>query len=99
MALFEWKNGSKLSEKKRKSVEQNYIFKKDHECVKRAIAFPIGASLDEGRTFASQFLKEFPQGGEIWGIFWLHCCNQQFPIYEQHVHRAIVFVEEGGLRS
>ena len=22
-------------------------------------------------------------------------CNQRFPIYDQHVHRAMVFVEEG----
>jgi hypothetical protein len=99
MALFEWKNGSKLSAKKRNSVEQNYISRKDHEWVKRAIEFPRGSQLDETRMFASQFLNEFPEGGEIWRIFWLHCCNQQFPIYDQHVHRAMVFVEEGHIEE
>lgn len=98
--LFEWKNGSKLSDRKEKSVERNFISKKDHESVKRAIDFPSVASLEEARTFASQFLAEdFPEGGEIWRIFWLHCCNQRFPIYDQHVHRAMVFIEEGRIED
>ncbi len=100
MSLFEWKNGGKLSERKRTSVEQNYTSKKDHECVKRAIEFPHGASADETTMFASQFLRnDFKEGGEIWRIFWLHCCNQRFPIYDQHVHRAMVFIEEGRIEE
>ena len=96
MNLFEWKNGGKLAELKRKSVERNYFPKKEHECVRRAIQFPQSASAEESGEFAKEFLtNDFKEGGEIWPIFWLHCCNQRFPIYDQHVHRAMVFIEEG----
>lgn len=81
--LFVWKNGSRLAAKKRRSVEQNYVAHvKD---LKRLL-------LD---TSAEAFLNEFASGGAIWRIFWLHCWqHERFPIYDQHVHRAMVFIEE-----
>jgi len=82
-ALFEWKNGSRLSASKSASIERNYIAR---------IEDLRNLSVD---TSADRFLKEFPRGGAIWRIFWMHCWqHERFPIYDQHVHRAMVFIEE-----
>ena len=44
-------------------------------------------------TTAEEFLKNFG-GGAIWRVFLLHCWQpQRFPIYDQHVHRAMEFIE------
>ena len=100
LELFEWKNGGELSERKKTSVKQNYISKKDHESVKRATQFSETSSIDKSTEFAEGFLtKDFRDGGAIWRIFWLHCCNQAFPIYDQHVHRAMVLVEDGRIEE
>lgn len=81
--LFEWKNGSPLSEPKRRSVENNYI-------AKMARLSRLPQNID-----ARVFLQEFPRGGAIWRIFWLHCWQpNRFPIYDQHVHRAMVYIED-----
>jgi hypothetical protein len=51
-------------------------------------------------TEARKFLDEFPTGGAIWRIFWLHCWQpKRFPIFDQHVHRAMVFIEEQRLEE
>ncbi|MDB5323410.1 MAG: hypothetical protein JWN40_5041 [Phycisphaerales bacterium] len=74
-ALFEWKNGSALSAKKQKSIQQ-YLFPSER--------IAADADLDT--------LKEFlcRPGGAIWRIYWLHIQHpQRFPIYDQHVHRAM----------
>jgi hypothetical protein len=80
--LFEWKNGGKLSRLKENSVDQNYIRR-----------LPLLDTLTP--DFAPDtFLALFPAGGAIWRIFWLHCCRpDRFPIYDQHVHRAMTFIE------
>lgn len=45
---------------------------------------------------ARGFLNHFGNGGAIWRIFWLHCHRpDEFPIYDQHVHRAMVYVQTG----
>jgi hypothetical protein len=96
MALFEWKNGMKLSPRKRRSVESNYVLRRNTRGVWVARTLPQAASPHKIRSFARKFLTDhFPEGGAIWRIFWLHCCNQRFPIYDQHVHRAMVFIETG----
>ena len=42
----------------------------------------------------AQTLARFRNGGAIWRIFWLHCWQpERFPIYDQHVHRAMRFLE------
>ena len=84
--LFRWKNvHMPLAGHKLESVQANYI-----------------ARLDEVKDFpenfsAAEFLDRFPDGGAIWRIFWLHCWRPaRFPIYDQHVHRAMVFIKTGG---
>jgi len=87
-ALFEWKNGGPLSERKKRSVEQNFIARIDETY-----------SLPDD-TSAREFLKRFAHGGAIWRIFWLHCWRpERFPIYDQHVHRAMVYIREGRCRE
>lgn len=83
MNLFVWKNGRPLSEAKKKSVQRNYLGRLNH--VQRL-----------GDIEGKGFLDAFPRGGAIWRIFWLHCCHhRRFPIFDQHVHRAMVFLQEG----
>jgi hypothetical protein len=89
--LFEWKNQTPLSEKKRA----------------RVLAFIN--QLDDLRqlpknTDAAAFLKRFSHGGAIWRIFLLHCWSQsvgdtKYPIYDQHVHRAMAVVRESKLEE
>jgi hypothetical protein len=82
--LFEWKNGGKLSRFKQASVEVNYV-----------------GRLDELRTLphdtpATEFLKRFDNGGAIWRIYFLHIwAPHRYPIYDQHVHRAMALIETG----
>jgi hypothetical protein len=41
-------------------------------------------------------LSHFSEGGPIFRIFWLHCWQpERFPIYDQHVHRAMRFIQAG----
>ena len=81
MALFTWKNGRELSAQKEDSVRRNYIDRVDEV---RAL----------GSEFtAPAFLERFAEGGAIWRIFWLHCCCPAFPIFDQHVYRAMRFIE------
>ena len=83
LELFKWKNGSNLSARKRDSVMRNYV-----ENIERVNGF---SEKIDPRCFLEQ---EFPDGGAIWRIFWLHCCRpDEFPIYDQHVHRAMVFIQ------
>jgi len=81
--LYRWKNGGPLSTLKTISVKKNYIKRIDE-----VLKIPHS-------TTAEEFLIEFSTGGAIWRIFWLHCWWQQFPIYDQHVHRAMMFIETG----
>jgi len=74
--LFLWKNGRPLSDKKAASVKQNFIDDKTD----------IPSERDD--LFLSAYLSK--PGGAIWRIFWLHCNRPQtYPIYDQHVHRAM----------
>lgn len=81
--LFTWKNGTELSEAKRQSVLRNFVARRSE------------LTLAANET-ATQLLARFSEGGAIWRIFWLHCWQpMRFPIYDQHVHRAMRFVESG----
>ncbi len=42
---------------------------------------------------AAAFLERFAKGGAIWRIFWLHCCRPAFPMFDQHVYRAMLLIE------
>ena len=86
--LFTWKNGVKLSERKKHSVKVNFIDKLD--------------TLDRlpPETSPEDFLDMFSDGGAIWRIFWLHCWQpSHFPIYDMHVHRAMMYLEIGTLEE
>ena len=86
-SLFVWKNGGKLSERKRSSVERNYVSRLDEA---------LGVTEDGPRAF----LDRFPDGGAIWRIFFLHCCwPHRYPIYDMHVHRAMSFIESDGTKE
>jgi hypothetical protein len=81
-ALFKWKNQMRLSEKKRRSLEENYIA---HLATLQRL---------QSTTTAESFLDTFKKGGAIWRIFLLHCWSQaKYPIYDQHVHRAMTFIQ------
>ena len=84
LALFEWKNGMKrLSRLKLKSVMTNFVARR-HEL----------AQLNDDT--AEALLSRFADGGVIWRIFWLHCWQpERFPIYDQHVHRAMRCIQAG----
>ncbi len=76
LKLFQWKNGTPLSVKKLKSIQDNYLADKT--------IFPKKPSIH----FIKKELNK--PGGAIWRIFWIHChYPQRFPIYDQHVHRAM----------
>lgn len=79
--LFEWKNGSKLAQKKKKVVA-SIIAKLDKINALKA-SFCLDTFLDEFK-----FVK-----GAIWKIFLLHVIQpDKFPIFDQHVYRAYLFM-------
>jgi hypothetical protein len=79
-ALFKWKNGGPLSKKKQASVKENFINE-------------IPCNLDNVNLLT--YLNK--AGGAIWRIFWLHCNRPNiYPIYDQHVHRAMAKLKNWG---
>jgi hypothetical protein len=79
---FEWKNGTALSALKQNSVLNNFVARRGELATIPADETP------------AQLLARFSDGGAIWRIFWLHCWQPaRFPIYDQHVHRAMRFIE------
>jgi hypothetical protein len=75
---FKWKNGKPLSAAKTQAIRR-YLSPEEH----------IGHDADVGTLAA--FLNR--PGGAIWRIFWLHLQHHRhFPIYDQHVHRAMAFI-------
>lgn len=86
--LFYWKNGGPLSSLKSRSVENNFI-----DNLSELERIPQ-------TTTGHDFLSKFHSGGAIWRIFWLHCWQpNRFPIYDQHVHRAMIFIVSGTLEE
>jgi len=82
--LYRWKNNKDLSQKKLNSVIQNFIQRRNE------------LSQFKDNLSANDILAHFADGGAIWRIFWLHCFRpDQFPIYDQHVHRAMMFIQNG----
>ncbi len=88
LALFQWKIGAWLYESNKEHVNKCFISRIDE-----------WKSLPPD-TGAAEFLEQiFKTGVPIWRIFWLHCWNQRFPIYDQHVHRAMVYVQTGKIEE
>lgn len=80
--LFIWKNGTPFSNNKCHSVNKNFI-----QRINDLASLPKDTPPEE-------FLKIFSKGGPIWRIFWLHCWQpEKFPIYDQHVHRAMIIID------
>ncbi len=77
--LFEWKNGGKISQRKLKSIQNNY----SHNRIK---------NIDELKGI---YLNQNYLGGPIWNIFYVHCVKPKiFPIFDQHTYRAMFFIKE-----
>src|SRR5438128_2250037 len=75
---FKWKNRTPLSAGKTQAIRR-YLSPEEY----------IGRDADADTLAA--FLNR--PGGAIWRIFWLHLQHHRhFPIYDQHVHRAMAFI-------
>ena len=84
-ALFEFRVGS-LPYQKPSELVANY----------RAIIAPYPASEALGKAYANTHLR----GGAIYNIFWLHCMTPRvFPIFDQHVYRAMMYTQTGSLEE
>lgn len=76
--MFEWKNGRPLSKKKATSI---LIYSLPTEAIEK------DADASSLRAFLGR------KGGTIWRIFWAHLQHPgHFPIYDQHVHRAMAYI-------
>jgi hypothetical protein len=83
--LYVWKNGMRLSDLKQKSLEQN-ILRKLH----MINWFKSNENVD-----LENFRKEFNTLSTVWKIFLLHIIKpNQYPIYDQHIHRTFLFIHE-----
>lgn len=86
--LFIWKNGTSLSARKKESVVVNYISRLDH-----LKSLPKDLSPE-------QFLQKEFAGGMIWKIFLLHLWQPaKYPIFDQHVYRAMIYMKTGKIRA
>jgi len=82
--LFLWKNSGEASKSKKKTIENNFV-----EKLKEV------SNLAE-ETTPKEFLDKFIRGGPIWRIFFLHIWQpKRYPIYDQHVYRAMIFLRDG----
>lgn len=80
-ALFKWKAGSQFSGKAKALVDAKYS-----PLLDEMNALPLDF---DGKTF----VEKYGQTGAIWSIFLLHCWQpEQYPIYDQNVHRAMRFI-------
>lgn len=80
--LYFWKNGGNLSRLKKISVEKHYVSR-----------ISKLKNISNGR----EWLKQFGHRRAIWDIFFLHIWNQKFPIFDQHVYRAMKYIQTGKL--
>jgi len=81
--LFVWKNGMKLSKLKQKSVNEKIKYK-----IEIINDFKTSNNFD-----LSAFKKEFRNLTAVWKIFLLHIIKpNKYPIYDQHIHRAYLFI-------
>jgi hypothetical protein len=76
--LFTWKNGGKIARRKVDSIRADYL-----KC------------WVEDTDLESRYLNPNKSGGPIWNIFYLHCrFPDQYPIYDQHTHRAMIYIQK-----
>jgi hypothetical protein len=90
LELFRWKIGDRFFEAKKHILKRCFISRRKD--AQRLVRDLPRTGL---REFAERFLVDhFKGGGAIWRIFWLHCWDNRFPIYDQHVHRAMTYIED-----
>ena len=83
MALFQWKNGMRLSALKNTTLQEK-ILRKLPTVNKLKKHFSLG-----------EFEQDFPNLGTIWKIFLLHCIQPDtYPIFDQHVFRAMCYLQD-----
>ncbi|WP_293887845.1 MULTISPECIES: hypothetical protein [unclassified Sphingobacterium] len=81
--FYIWKNGSVLSKPKQKSFETKIIANLTHI---------NSAKLNKHYKF-SDHIEKYKDISAVWSIFLLHLIQpNKFPIYDQHIHRAFVFI-------
>lgn len=82
-ALFEWKNGMVLSERKKNTLQKKVLSKLDFiKALKKSDSIQL-----------EDFLNEFKNLSAVWKIFLLHIIKPElYPIYDQHIHRAYNFI-------
>lgn len=80
--LFRWKNQIDFANHDSKSKAMNRIISRLEELRELSPT-----------TTAESFLTQFDDLSAIWRIFLLHCWSKgKYPIYDQHVHRAMSFI-------
>ena len=90
--LFRWKFGHfQESKRQRDEVNRHFVNRRNE-----AAALVKKLATRTRREFAADFLGTFRTGGAIRRIFWLHCWNADFPLYDRHVHRAMTYIVEKG---
>lgn len=88
-ALFEWKNGMKVNEHPTKQISIDKV--------KSRIKVVNRLKTDFDLTL---FENTFCDIGAIWQIFLLHVIQPtQFPIFDQHVYRAHIFLTQQKLEE
>jgi hypothetical protein len=79
--LFKWKNVGELSKKKSATIRANYFDR-----------------WTEDADLEARYLDPNQGNGPIWNIFYLHCrFPERYPIYDQHAHRAMIYMQEGAI--
>lgn len=82
--LFKWKNNMGKEEKKLGKTKRTYVA--------RASSHLDWINKNKDNVSIKDFIKEFKNLGPVWSITLLHAMSPlQFPIYDQHVHRAYCY--------
>jgi len=88
IALYEWKNGGRLSERKRKSLQTKILRK-------LGIINNLSQDLE-----LDKFFNEFRDVSAIWKLFLLHVIQpESYPMLDQYVMRAYYFLTEGSINK
>jgi hypothetical protein len=91
--LFAWKIGARLASTHLPRIEEQFINRLPEASRSREKL----AGCDSHA--AKDFLTEFNEGGAVYRIFWLHCWQPGFPIFDQHVYRAMTRIRDGEARE
>src|SRR5262245_33827804 len=75
--LFKWKMGKRFFVAKEPLIKRCFISRCD-EARRLLVELCRHGPVDKARVF----LARFRNGGAVWRIFWLHCWDAHFPIYD-----------------